>query len=88
MENHPHWLEPLAPCAESPIQHIEPGSGELYIETPLHNPILAAKNEIDTIAPVGQWDDAKKITNPFEYIFLSLQRRQHRSIAAIAPLSR
>jgi hypothetical protein len=88
MENQPHWLEPLTPCAESPIQHIEPGNGELCIETPLHNPILAAKNEIDTIAPVGQWDDAKKITNPFEYIFLSLQRRQHRSIAAIAPLSR
>jgi hypothetical protein len=88
MENHPYWLEPLAPCAESPIQHIEPGPGELVLETPLHAPILAAKNEIDNIAPVGQWDDAKKITNPYEYIFLSLQRRQHRSIAAVTPLSR
>lgn len=56
--------------------------------TPLHDRVIAIKNEIDRIAPAGFWDDVKKITNPYEYIFLSLQRRMHRSVAAIVPLSR
>jgi hypothetical protein len=34
------------------------------------------------------WDVYKKYTNPYEYIFLSLQRRMPWSIAAIQPLSR
>jgi 23S rRNA U2552 (ribose-2'-O)-methylase RlmE/FtsJ len=56
--------------------------------TPLHDRVITIKNEIDRIAPAGFWDDVKKITNPYEYIFLSLQRRMHRSVAAIVPLSR
>jgi hypothetical protein len=63
------------------------------METPDHRRILAIKNEIDTITSrphttIQLWDDAKKITNPYEYIFLSLQKRMHKSIAAISPLSR
>jgi len=63
------------------------------METPNHRRILAIKNEIDTITSrphttIQLWDDAKKITNPYEYIFLSLQKRMHKSIAAISPLSR
>jgi len=63
------------------------------METPTHERILALKNDIDTLTnrphtTIQLWDDAKKITNPYEYIFLSLQKRQHKSIAALSPLSR
>ena len=93
MENHIHWFEPVGPELTSPIQHIESGPGILAMETPNHRRILAIKNEIDTITSrphttIQLWDDAKKITNPYEYIFLSLQKRMHKSIAAISPLSR
>ena len=88
MVNTVHWLEPVAPHPTSPTQHIEAGPGIPYLSTPLHERLTALKNEIDGIASIAHWDDAKKITNPYEYIFLSLQRRMHRSIASIAPLSR
>jgi len=64
------------------------GNPALTLHTPIHDRLIALKNEIDRVAPVGYWDDAKKITNPYEYIFLSLQRRMAWSIAAIQPLSR
>ena len=93
MENHIHWFEPVGPELTSPIQKAEAGPGILAMETPNHHRILAIKNEIDTITSrphttIQLWDDAKKITNPYEYIFLSLQKRMHKSIAAISPLSR
>lgn len=46
------------------------------------------KNRIDTIYQQGTWDDFKKITNPYEYVFLSLNRRMSRSVATRTPLSR
>jgi 23S rRNA U2552 (ribose-2'-O)-methylase RlmE/FtsJ len=58
------------------------------LHTPLHARLIALKNDIDGVTPDGYWDDAKKITNPYEYIFLSLQRRMAWSVAAIQPLSR
>jgi len=88
MDNRPHWLEPSSPQLESPPLSPRTGNGQQILTTPLHDQILAAKNEIDRIAPAGQWDDAKKITNSYEYIFLSLQRRMHRSISDTLPLSR
>lgn len=88
MDNTPHWLEPVGPQPTSPAQQPAIGPGILTLKTPLHEKVLAAKNDIDRIAPAGHWDDAKKITNTYEYIFLSLQRRQYRSIAALCPLSR
>lgn len=89
MDNKVYWLEPVASQATSPKQKIEIGSsGRLFLSTPLHDRLTALKNEIDGIANIAYWDDAKKITNPYEYIFLSLQKRMHRSIAAIVPLSR
>ena len=93
MENHIHWFEPVGPQPTSPTQQTEVGPGLLAMETPNHHRILAIKNEIDTITSrphttIQLWDDAKKITNPYEYIFLSLQKRMHKSIAAISPLSR
>lgn len=46
------------------------------------------KNQIDSIYSQGMWDDYKKITNPYEYVFLSLNRRMSRSVAVRTPLSR
>ena len=47
-----------------------------------------AKEEITMYYEQGQWDDYKKITNPYEYIFLSWNRRTSRSVATRSPLSR
>jgi hypothetical protein len=91
MENKVHWLEPVAWLATSPTQQLtlsSTGTAPLTLHTPIHDRLIALKNDIDRVAPVGYWDDAKKITNPYEYIFLSLQRRMPWSIAAIQPLSR
>ena len=90
MENTVHWLEPIPQQPISPTQHatLSCGNPTLTLQTPIHDRLIALKNEIDCVAPVGYWDDAKKITNPYEYIFLSLQRRMAWSIAAIQPLSR
>lgn len=90
MENTVRWLdtvpyEPLSPVQEPTLSTECPPH---YLHTPLHERLIALKNEIDRVAPVGYWDDAKKITNPYEYIFLSLQRRMPWSITAIQPLSR
>ena len=90
MENKVHWLEPIPLLESSPDQEIVLSSGtpEVSLHTPIHDRLISLKNEIDRVAPVGYWDDAKKITNPYEYIFLSLQRRMPWSIAATQPLSR
>ena len=89
MENTIHWLEPVAAQA-SPTQHITLSNGAppITLHTPLHERLLALKNDIDRVAPTGYWDDAKKLTNPYEYIFLSLQRRMQWSLSAKQPLSR
>jgi hypothetical protein len=88
MDNTVHWLEPVGLPATSPEQSIDLGTGVTAIHTPLHESLTTLKNEIDGVAEIGYWDDAKKITNPYEYIFLSLQRRMHRSVSGIVPLSR
>ena len=89
MDNAVHWLAPVG-IPTCPIQEpiLSTGSPPITLHTPIHDRLIALKNEIDRVAPVGYWDDAKKITNPYEYIFLSLQRRMHCSVAAIQPLSR
>ena len=90
MENTVHWLEPVPPQSSTPVQEpvISTVQESHHLHTPLNDRLTALKNEIDRVAPVSYWDDAKKITNPYEYIFLSLQRRMPWSIAAIQPLSR
>ena len=88
MDNQPHWLEPVPLQATSPPQNPAIGPGRHVVVTPLHEQVLAAKNEIDRVAPADHWDDAKKITNTYEYIFLSLQRRMRHSVSATLPLSR
>jgi len=83
------WLEPVAPQPTCPYPVApEPGPGQLAFHTTRHDELLRLKAEIEAVHPDGVWDDAKKITNPYEYVFLSLQKRMHRSIAAIQPLSR
>jgi 23S rRNA U2552 (ribose-2'-O)-methylase RlmE/FtsJ len=82
------WLEPVTAPTTSPIPAPEPGPGLLALHTPRHDELLRLKSEIEGLHPDCIWDDAKKITNPYEYVFLSLQKRMHRSIAAIQPLSR
>jgi len=86
-----NWL-PSQPALEHPFTPFAP---QLFtappvpiFTTPLHARILATKNDIERITPAGHWDDAKKLTNPYEYIFLSLQRSMQRSISAYQPLSR
>ena len=88
MDNTICWLEPVGPIVTSPSICLTPGNGILAFQTTQHDEITAAKNEIDTIKPASFWDDAKKITNPYEYVFLSLQKRNRWSLAAHVPLSR
>jgi len=56
--------------------------------TPESRALQQAKNEITFFYEEGKWDDYKKITNPYEYIFLSWNRRSSRSVATRQPLSR
>ena len=61
---------------------------ELWISTLALKQTQDAKNKIDAIQSQGVWDDYKKITNPYEYVFLSLNRRMTRSVSTRVPLSR
>lgn len=58
------------------------------LTSPESRSLQQAKNEIDLFYKEGKWDDYKKITNPYEYIFLSWNRRSSRSVATRQPLSR
>jgi 23S rRNA U2552 (ribose-2'-O)-methylase RlmE/FtsJ len=76
-----------------PLAPLEPFRGSSSVATfavssPEGRSLQQAKNEIDLFYKEGKWDDYKKITNPFEYIFLSWNRRTSRSVATRAPLSR
>jgi 23S rRNA U2552 (ribose-2'-O)-methylase RlmE/FtsJ len=71
----------------------EPFSGPtpatlMTISSPESRSLQQAKNMIDLYYKEGKWDDYKKITNPYEYIFLSWNRRSSRSVAVRQPLSR
>ena len=89
MDSSIHWLEPVLTILTSPtISLTQRKSPTLAFQTPLHDKLLSRKNDIDRITTEGVWDDAKKLTNPYEFIFLSLQRRMSSSISAIQPLSR
>jgi 23S rRNA U2552 (ribose-2'-O)-methylase RlmE/FtsJ len=66
-----------------------PGPASLMtISSPESRSLQQAKNMIDLYYKEGKWDDYKKITNPYEYIFLSWNRRSSRSVAVRQPLSR
>ena len=66
--------------AETPPTH--------SLVTPDGRALQMVKSQIDTFYEEGKWDDYKKITNPYEYVFLSWNRRSSRSVATRTPLSR
>ena len=76
-----------------PTIPLRPNTDE-RIQKPVHvcalenRSLQQAKNEINTFYQEGKWDDYKKVTNPYEYIFLSWNRRSSRSVATRQPLSR
>jgi hypothetical protein len=58
------------------------------IYSPETRALQICKSEIDDSYKEGKWDDYKKITNPYEYVFLSWNRRSSRSVTTRFPLSR
>ena len=90
MDNSLHWLEPVHHTVSPPLNVTlwTPERDIPVFHTDQHEELMGLKAEIDKIQPVQIWDTAKKLTNPYEYIFLSLQKRTHRSIASVIPLSR
>lgn len=74
-------IEPLSP-------YVGPPHTSIVLSSPESRSLQHAKNEIDLFYKEGKWDDYKKITNPYEYIFLSWNRRSSRSVAVRQPLSR
>lgn len=72
------------------LYNVKPKEGdfEIWLCSPIISQTKDVKNQIDNINSQGVWDDYKKITNPYEYIFLSLSRRMSRSVATRTPLSR
>jgi 23S rRNA U2552 (ribose-2'-O)-methylase RlmE/FtsJ len=74
-------LAPLETYAGSP-------TATLTVPSPECRSLQQAKNMIDLFYKEGKWDDYKKITNPYEYIFLSWNRRTSRSVGTRQPLSR
>lgn len=78
-----------------PLGHLEPWSEEwkhkekdkdkAVFRTPESKALQQCKNNIQK---EQRWDDFKKVTNPYEYIFLSWNRRTSRSVCNRQPLSR
>jgi len=66
----------------------EPYPKHTILYSPESRTLQSYKNEIDLFYEEGKWDDYKKITNPYEYIFLSWNRRSSRSVTTRQPLSR
>lgn len=75
--------DPVLPYTESSVR-AKPG----IVYSPESRALQQSKNEINLHYQEGKWDDYKKITNPYEYIFLSWNRRSSRSVATRQPLSR
>jgi len=56
--------------------------------TPIFMTLHCLKNRIDGMDHQSIWDEYKKITNPYEFVFLSLAKRMQFSVAKKIPLSR
>lgn len=75
------------------ITSLLPYTGPPIVQTPVictpeWHMLQQAKNEINFCYQEGKWDDYKKVTNQYEYVFLSWNRRSSRSVATRQPLSR
>ena len=68
--------------------HTDPPAKHTILYSPESRALQHCKGEINLCYQEGKWDDYKKITNPYEYIFLSWNRRSSRSVATRQPLSR
>jgi len=82
------WLNGGPTAMVFDIKETEDPRFEQWICSPILKETQETKNQIDNIYSQGMWDDYKKITNPYEYVFLSLNRRMSRSVAVKTPLSR
>jgi hypothetical protein len=86
------WWNGGPPLMNLSYEHVlankERPTYELWISTLALKQTQDAKNRIDDIQSNSIWDDYKKITNPYEYVFLSLNRRMIRSVSMRVPLSR
>lgn len=69
-------------------KNTDPPLKNLILYSPESRVLQQSKGEINLCYQEGKWDDYKKITNPYEYIFLSWNRRSSRSVATRQPLSR
>jgi 23S rRNA U2552 (ribose-2'-O)-methylase RlmE/FtsJ len=56
--------------------------------TPVLMTLHRLKSRIDDMDHQSIWDEYKKITNPYEFVFLSLAKRMQYSVARKIPLSR
>ena len=56
--------------------------------TPVLMTLHRLKSRIDDMDHQSIWDEFKKITNPYEFVFLSLAKRMQYSVARKIPLSR
>jgi 23S rRNA U2552 (ribose-2'-O)-methylase RlmE/FtsJ len=81
-------LHPATATAAAATATSTKKANALVICTPQWHTLQQAKNEINSCYQEGKWDDYKKVTNPYEYIFLSWNRRSSRSVATRQPLSR
>ena len=54
----------------------------------LSNKLIDAKNQIDKFYRKKEWDSVKKITNPFEMIYITCKFNKMNSVALYEPLSR
>lgn len=79
---------PLCRPADGGAGSAPPDGLKRILVTPECRVLQQYKNQIDDVYTEGKWDDYKKITNPYEYIFLSWNRRSSRSVATRQPLSR
>lgn len=74
----------LHACLYTPTRD-DDKSDKTYFRSPESRALQQCKNEIES---AEKWDDFKKITNPYEYVFLSWNRRSSRSVSMRQPLSR
>ena len=72
----------------TPIQKNKGQTKGKVFYSPESRELQKSKCDINLFYQEGKWDDYKKITNPYEYIFLSWNRRSSRSVASRQPLSR
>ena len=60
----------------------------IYRNERLSKKLIDAKNQIDKFYRKKEWDSVKKITNPFEMIYITCKFNKMNSVALYEPLSR